>query len=1305
MAAQMRNVLLSVVFATMVLSARSASIFPVNSTWRYFKGLSEASTPDTTAWRNLGFADGTWLTGEAPFFFDDNPGSANAYTGNTELTDMFGNYSCIFMRQTFVLTNVAQIPQLQLTAWSDDGFIAWINGTEVARFNMPGGNIPYNGTSSSALGEPVPLQKIGINNPASFLHEGTNVMAIQAFNSSIGASSDFVIQAALDTLTSVAWGGVGISEFMATNVATVVDADGTNSPWIEICNPTTSAVNLNNWSLTDDVNNPTLWRFPNVTIEPASFIVVFASGKNRAVNINELHTNFRLPVNGGYLALVNSSGTTVSSFSAYPAQLPDVSYGRDMVSPNLTGFFTKPTPADPNSTSGTNFSSSVSFSRKGSTFVTSFSLQLTTANPNAIIYYTLDGSPPDSSSTVYTGPISITGSAQVRARSFAAGLMPGALRSETYLKLDSSLVNTTSDLPAIVIYNFGAGGVPQDDKQFANISLYEPTNGITSLTNGATLTARAGFEVRGSSTAGLPKQSFAVEFRDDLDNDKDYSVLGMPSESDWVLYAPNNFEPVLIHNPLVYQLSNEIGRYAPRTRFVEVYLNTTGGPVTSANYNGIYVLEEKIKWGKDRVAIDKVRSVDELHPQDNSGTNVTGGYLMKVDRLGPGESGFNAAGQTIAYVNPGEDDINTPQRAPQKQYIQTYMNAFGSALNGVNYANPTTGFRAYIEETAWLDHHILNVMSFNVDALRLSAYFYKERNGKLSFGPVWDFDRTQGSTDGRDFSPFYWRAPNGDGGTDFFNYPWWGRMFTDINFWQAWIDRYQVLRDGALSTTNIYADIDALTAQVKQQQPREVARWSSLTRPRSGTISISGYSYNFPGTYQGEINFLKKWYADRLLFMDTNLLARPVFGNNSGVITPGFTLAMTGPSGATIYYTTNGSDPRLSGGGIAPGALVYSSPISLTAAGTVRARAYNTAHHNLTGPNNPPLSSPWSGLTSEDFVAASAPVITQFPGNLEAYLGQNPTFTVQATGNPSPTYQWKFNGAKLSGETGAQLTLPSLQANQAGTYSVGVTNVAGGTSAAFVLTIAPKPNLVITEVMSNPAKNAPGVTLSTEDWWELSNFGNSAVNLQGYRFNDDHDTFAGAATITNATTIAAGESIILVSDMTPADFRAWWGTQNLSAGLQIIPYADIGFGSSGDAIYLWNAAAGVETDTITSVMFATATKGVSFGYDFASGTFGGLSVAGQNGAFVAAVNGDIGSPGIFASAPVITEFSYEDGSGFNLGFATVPNLDYRVEYKNKLTDPVWTTLTNFTASSTQFNFTDPGAKTNAARFYRVGVVP
>jgi hypothetical protein len=440
---------------------------------------------------------------------------------------------------------------------------------------------------------------------------------------------------------------------------------------------------------------------------------------------------------------------------------------------------------------------------------------------------------------------------------------------------------------------------------------------------------------------------------------------------------------------------------------LEVYIHTTTGPITASDYNGIYVLEEKIKRATNRVDISK------LQDDDNTPPNVTGGYILAIDRLPPGDNGLNAAGQTMVYEDPEEEDILTPERAPQQSYIQNYLNQFYAALNSSSYTNTATGYPAYIDVDSWIDRHILNVMAFNVDALRLSAYFYKPRLGTVVFGPIWDFDRSQGSTDGRDFDPFVWRATTGDTGTDFFNYTWWGRMFTDPDFWQKWIDRYEDLRGGMLSTNHIYADIDALVAQVSNEEPREIARWPGYTTPRSGTYSYgTGFSYTFPGTYEGEVTFLKQWYADRLEFMDTNLLAMPVLVSNAIAGSSGSTVTMSGPAGATIYYTIDGSDPRLSGGAISPNAQAYQSSVTITSNTVITARAFNSNHSNLTGPNNPPISSPWSGVavSTIGLITSSSALVYGIPGSLY-------TQNFDSLPNPGPTSVNSGNPVTINGVT------------------------------------------------------------------------------------------------------------------------------------------------------------------------------------------------------------------------------------------------------------------------------------------------
>lgn len=737
--------------------------------------------------------------------------------------------------------------------------------------------------------------------------------------------------------------GVLISEFMAANTNGLRDEDGDNSDWIEIHNAGETDVNLDGWFLTDDPAQLGKWRFPDVTVAPREFLVVFASEKGKTNVTGRLHTNFKLSAEGEYLALVSPSMTVESAFApAFPPQQPDVSYGRAAGEPGASGYFLKPTPGAANSESGAGFAPEARFSRQSGTFLEPFRLEIAAASTSASIRYTLDGSLPTNSSPQYLAPILITNSVQVRARTFQDGLLPGLPRTETFLLLSNNLAGFTSDLPVLVIHSLGKGAPGSSRQTFTHLSVYEPGRGVTSLTNPPTLAARAGIKIRGSSTQGLPKSSYALELWDEFNQDKDEEVLGLPAESDWVLYAPNVFEPVLIHNPFIHQLSRDIGQYSSRTRFVEVYLNKTTGPIAAVHYNGIYVLEEKVKIGPNRVDIAK------LKPENLSAPEVTGGYLLKIDRLDPGDSGFSAGGQTVAYVDPKEREIKLAQRDPQEQFIRKYLTNFGAALNGVNWRDPVLGYAAFIDVPAWIDYHILELLSGNVDALVLSAYFHKPRDGKLTFGPHWDFDRALGSTDGRDANPRNWVTG------PFFS-GWWSRLFRDPDFWQRWIDRYQELRLSHLSRANINGLIDRLADEVRQAQPRERQKWR---------VTLRG------GTYQSEVDRMKNWLSNRIDFIDKQIVQPPQISAPGQAVTPGFTLSLAGPAQATIYYTLDGSDPRVSQGALSPKARLYTTPIVVNENVRVVARSRNLAARQTGGP---PISSPWSGPVAATFTVTPLP--------------------------------------------------------------------------------------------------------------------------------------------------------------------------------------------------------------------------------------------------------------------------------------------------------------------------------------------
>lgn len=798
---------------------------------------------------------------------------------------------------------------------------------------------------------------------------------------------------------------VQITEFMAGNSKTIRDEDGDWSDWIEIHNAGTQPLDLGNWYLTDSATELTKWRFPaGFTIGPESYALIWASDKDRKVLNAPLHTNFRLSKSAGnFLGLIYSDGATVvSAFANYAAQNDDVSYGRDRIDSTFTGYFTNATPGAANTTAGLNFAPPVQFSRGSGTFQSGFPLTLSTSDPNTVIrYYLVTNAAsaaltnvPNASSPIYTGPLNINSSVQVRARAYstAPNTFPSAPASHTYLLLSSGAASFTSDLPIVLLHNFAGGTPPASVDQSAVMMVFGTEFGRASLTNPPDTVARIGMNIRGSSTEGFAKKSFAVETWDEFNDDLAVPVLGMPAESDWVFYAPNYFDKPWIHNPLMHELSRSVGRYSPRTQLAEVFtcfdnvqLNYSSPNV--GHYNGLYVIQEKIKRDANRV------NVPRLEPTDTNALAITGGYVLKIDRRDADEREFNAANQTIVFVEPQMKDFALyPGRSLQQNYLAGYFNSFYNALTGINWTNSVTGYAAWIDVDAWVDHHILNVLSRSCDAMRLSAYFFKDREGKIEMGPLWDFDRALGTSAGNDWrswNPRSWMGSNPIGssggtdfGTDYFNpagvfaNPWYSRVVKDPNFWQKWIDRYHTLRPAEFSTNALFAIIDSLTNKLGVVQLRELTKWPD-SFPRSGTVlppsgwPDQSYAHTFSGTYAGEIAFLKRWLTDRLNFIDTNFLARPTLSLSGGPVNSGqtITLAPATKPNSRVLYTLNGTDPRLPGGAISPAALSNNGPVVLTVTTNIRvfARSWNPTHQNLTGSRNPPISSPWSGPAIESY--------------------------------------------------------------------------------------------------------------------------------------------------------------------------------------------------------------------------------------------------------------------------------------------------------------------------------------------------
>ena len=329
------------------ITVESTYLIRTGSMWKFKDGRSEGSSP-VSAWRGLAFNDGGWVLDPAPFSYGKQ--QEGVITG-TFLNDMRNTYTCIFLRQAFLATNVSTLTNVVLNAVCDDGYIVWINGWLVDHYNVATNAITYNNTlANQAAPNPAPNVTTVLTDPSRYLVEGTNLMAVQVFNVS-STSSDLVFDVELlnsvtnvTVITNNVEVPIVLNEVLANNVS-LTNAAGVIADWIELYNPGAQAVDLADNSLTDDIGFPRKWVFPPNSIIPAlGYLVLQCDGD---AQVSARNTGFGLEANGGvvYLFASANGGRLVDSV-IYGLQVPDLSIGRAGSQGSWT--LTEPTPGAPN---------------------------------------------------------------------------------------------------------------------------------------------------------------------------------------------------------------------------------------------------------------------------------------------------------------------------------------------------------------------------------------------------------------------------------------------------------------------------------------------------------------------------------------------------------------------------------------------------------------------------------------------------------------------------------------------------------------------------------------------------------------------------------------------------------------------------------------------------------------------------------------------------------------------------------------------------------------------------------------------
>ena len=409
----------------------------------------------------------------------------------------------------------------------------------------------------------------------------------------------------------------------------------------------------------------------------------------------------------------------------------------------------------------------------------------------------------------------------------------------------------SSTIPVIVLRTYRRMTI-SNSKAYTpfTMEIYEPkANAPARRADGPTTTVQTGVRIRGMVSRLFPKQSYRLKLQDEKGLGHAQPLLGMPSDTDWVLQGPW-LDKSLIRNAFSYDLARAMGAMGMRTRVCEVFISTSGQPIRDSDYVGVYQLTEPIERGDDRVKLTA------LAPADNTEPAITGGYLLAWD-----------VGDGVYLKRWNEVQVKYPDPATpaQMDWIDQALTRFDAALKGPDSRDPVKGYAAHIDMDAWVNYILFEELIFNLDGYVRSFYLVMDRGGKIRPGPVWDHDLALG----HEFPPStsfdqWWfigrGAPHG----------WVPKLMQDPAFVKKMSTRWAALRKDVLRDAAIDTRIDTFAEPLlKGAADRNFVRWKILDV--QAPFTMRPYVTIATKTYPEQITALKQFLHERAAWMDAHL--------------------------------------------------------------------------------------------------------------------------------------------------------------------------------------------------------------------------------------------------------------------------------------------------------------------------------------------------------------------------------------------------------------------------------------------------